>query len=147
MDKRIEVTITLGDRRITLEGPEGFVREEVERLAGAQTQIPVPTAPVDKSRSERDFVATKKPEGHAEIVATLAFFLREHDLVEFKADDMRRAYIRANVRPPKVIDQALRDAKNKYDFIEPGATKGTYRLTAHGERTVMFDLPRKAIRG
>jgi len=67
--KRIEVTITLGDRRITLEGPEGFVREEVERLAGAQTQIPVRLHPLTE-RSERDFVATKKPEGHAEIVAT-----------------------------------------------------------------------------
>ena len=146
MDRRIEVTLSLGDKRITLEGPEDFVREEVERLVAVHTQIPSPSPTVanDKILSERDFVAAKKPEGHAEVVVTLAFFLREHGVVEFRADDMRRAYIRANVRPPKVIDQALRDAKNKYDFIEPGATKGTYRLSAHGERTILFDLPRKA---
>ena len=33
MSKRVEVTITVGTRKMTLEGPEDFVRMEVERFA------------------------------------------------------------------------------------------------------------------
>ena len=32
--KRVEVSVTLGDKKITLEGPEDFVREEIERFDG-----------------------------------------------------------------------------------------------------------------
>jgi hypothetical protein len=75
-------------------------------------------------------------------VAVLAFSLIERGISEFTPEDIRKAYIRANVRPPKVVAQALRDAKNKYDFVEAGIAKGTFRLSAHGERVVRFDLPR-----
>jgi hypothetical protein len=150
MTKRIEVTLTFGDKKVSLEGPEDFVREEVERLvhgpsgavAAAGPQTAPPEAP-SSPQTERQLVEQKLPDGHAEIVAVLAFSLRERGVTEFTAEEIRKAYIRANVRPPKVVAQALRDAKNKYELIEPGTTKGTYRLSPHGERTVLFDLPRR----
>src|ERR1700676_1093287 len=130
MSKRIAVTITIDDKKITLEGPEDFVREEVERLA----TLPVSrTADLDMGRggtaptigtenppvTERDLVAQKKPTGHPEPVAVLAYCLSRSGQEEFGPDDIRRAYLRAGVRPPKVVAQALRDAKNVKDFIVP----------------------------
>ena len=87
-------------------------------------------------------ITAKKPKGHHEIVAVLAFCLTEAGQADFGEDEIRRAYIRADVRPPKVISQALRDAKNAHDFLE-SAGRGRYRLSAHGDRTVRFDLPRR----
>ena len=87
-------------------------------------------------------IAAKHPRGHHEIVAVLAFSLAEGGQEEFGEDEIRRAYIRAGVRPPKVVAQALRDAKNAPYFLE-SAGRGRYRLSAHGDRTVRFDLPRR----
>lgn len=149
MTKRIEVGLTIGDRKVTLEGPEDFVREEVERLAnlapiGDTADSKPAAAPTENTAlTEQEFVAQKKPHGHGETVAVLAHFLTKSGQAEFTPDDIRRAYIRANVRPPKVVSQALRDAKNLNDYIERGSKKGTFRLSPHGERKVLFDLPRK----
>jgi hypothetical protein len=89
----------------------------------------------------KKLVEAKKPRGHAEMVAVLAFGLAESGSVEFSESDMRRAYIQAGARPPKVVAQALRDAKNKQDYLESGKKRGTYKLSSHGDRTVRFDLP------
>lgn len=90
---------------------------------------------------ERDFVVSKQPRGHHQLVAVLAFWLREAGVSEFDSDEMRKVYIRANQRPPKVMAQALRDAKNKYQLLEAGSKPNYFRLSPHGERTVLFDLP------
>lgn len=141
--------VTVDKHKITIELPAKFYDELAgalanrsagrlqyqEQAAGGGVQIPM-------SRSERETLSEKKPSGHSEIVAVLAYCLREAGTPEFTADDMRRAYIRGAVRPPKVVAQALRDAKNKYELIEGGSKKGTFRLSSHGERTVLFDLPR-----
>ena len=143
MDK-IEVTVTLQDRKITIEGPESFVRAEVQRLTNSAV-APPPTAASTEARaaaSEREFVSLKKPAGHAQTVAVLAYYLAQAGQQEFTPEDIRRAYIRANVRPPKVIDQSLRDAKNVHDYLERGSSRGMFRLSPHGARTVEFDLPR-----
>lgn len=149
MAERLEVTVTIDDRKITLEGPEPFVREEVERLVRLNTipreiissQRP-PSGQIPDPCREKELIQEKLPSGHAETVAVLAFCLTEQGNPEFTPEDMRRAYIRANVRPPKVVAQSLRDAKNKYDLIKAGSARGTFRLSSHGERTVRFDLPR-----
>ncbi len=147
--ERIEVTVTLGDRRVTLEGPEEFVRQEVERLVGGVPAAPGLAFEQGKATDKRDAVSEralldeKQPDGHSETVAVLAFALRESGVAEFSEDDMRRAYLRGKERPPKVISQAIRDAKNKFDYIAPGNGRGKYRLSTHGERTVIFDLPRR----
>jgi len=91
---------------------------------------------------ERELAEAKRPSGHLETVAVLAFALAQSGIEEFTEAEMRRAYLRAGIRPPKVVAQALRDAKNRMDYIEPGHKRGTYRLSQHGDRTVRFDLPR-----
>src|SRR5579884_3077031 len=141
--ERIEVTVTLQDKRVTIEGPEDFVRAEVQRLTNliaAANSNPSPAAATQGATSERKFVSLKKPVGHPEMVAVLGFYLTEAGHAEFTPEDVRRAYIRAGVRPPKVIDQALRDAKNVRDFLEP-VGRGKYKLSQHGDRYVRFDLP------
>ena len=145
----IQVTVTIGDKRVSIEGPEAFVREEVQRLTNlivsAQPGVTRQASATSGGASEREFVAVKKPSGHAETVVVLAYHLAQGGQREFTAEDIRRAYARANVRPPKVVDQSLRDAKNVHDYLERGSTRGTFRLSAHGARTVEFDLPRKGV--
>ena len=87
-------------------------------------------------------VEAKRPKGHSETVAVLAFCLSQGGAPEFSEEDIKRAYLRAKVRPPKVVSQAIRDAKNNFDYIEAGSKRGMYRLSNHGDRTVRFDLPR-----
>ena len=146
----IKVTVTLDDRKVTLEGPEDFVKAEVQRLttpmvqgntAAPQKQSSA-RPPDDSPETERDLIAGKQPKNHSETVAVLGFCLTENGQEEFTEADIKRAYRRAEVRPPKVIAQALRDAKNNFDYIETGSKRGTYKLSAHGDRTVRFDLPR-----
>lgn len=144
MEKTLTVTVTVDNRRITLEGPEDFVRAEVRRFTSTRDEG-VKGASVNNADrtalTERDLIAQKRPRNQTETVAVLGFCLAENGHGEFTEVDIKRAYVRANVRPPKVISQALRDARNKFDLIEAGTKKGTYRLSAHGDRTVRFDLP------
>jgi hypothetical protein len=153
MDDRIEVTIKIDDKQVTLTGPEAFVRAEVQRLTNviaaveqnrtkSSSRLPAAAIAEGLPTTEREFVAAKRPSGHPEIVAVLAYYLTKSGQSEFKPDDIRRAYARAGARPPKVIAQALRDSRNVNDYLEAGTEKGTFRLSAHGERTVEFDLPR-----
>jgi hypothetical protein len=148
-DKRIVLTVEFADRKVTLEGPEDFVRNQMARLqsrsaddVAANALHGQPANDVRRQHTERDLVAEKKPKGHPEIAAVLAFYMTEAGTRQFSDEEMKRAYIRAGVRPPKVIAQALRDAKNKYDYLESGDKRGLYQLSDHGERLVRFDLPR-----
>ncbi len=147
MTNRIQVSVTLGDKEVKLDGPEDFARAAVHRLTNLVASFPPVSASSNsaertKPTSEREFVSLKKPEGHAETVAVLAYFLAQAGKDEFTPEDIRRAYARAAVRPPKGIAQSLRDAKNVHDYLEKGSGRGTFRLSAHGARTVEFDLPR-----
>ncbi|MGA3135967.1 MAG: hypothetical protein ABSC88_08250 [Terracidiphilus sp.] len=150
-----KATITYGDVKIVIEGPRKFIEEQVAKYA---TPASSPASSKDSSKfllsgsgveqsgggpiSEREMIAAKRPKGHHEIVAVLAFCLTESGQEEFGEDEIRRAYIRAAVRPPKVVAQALRDAKNQHDLLE-SASRGRYRISPHGDRTVRFDLPRQ----
>jgi len=93
--------------------------------------------------TEEQLALAKKPDGHSEAIAVLAFALAESGVPEFSEEDMRKAYIRAGVRPPKVVGQAIRDAKRLNDFVDYGSQRGRYKLSNHGDRTVRFDLPRQ----
>ena len=144
-ENRLTVTVTIDGKKVTLEGPEEFVRAEVRRL----TTPTSPDLPERESRTagaptESEIIAQKRPRNHSEIVTCLALALKESGLDQFTERDMRRAYIRAKLRPPKVVAQALRDAKNNFDYLESGTKRGHYRISAHGERTVVVDLPRKS---
>ena len=130
------------------QGPEDFIRAQVDRLVQCQAtaggSIDLESTNGRIKQTERQLILDKRPKGHAETVAVLGFHMTQNDNPQFSDDDMKRAYIRAGVRPPKVMAQALRDAKNKYDYLEPGDRRGTYRLSDHGDRFVRFDLPRSA---
>jgi hypothetical protein len=143
MEKTVKVAVTVDNRRITIEGPEDFVRAEVQRFMsqGEDGAASKPANNVRAALTERELIAQKRPRNQTETVAVLGFCLAENEHGEFTEADIKKGYIRAGVRPPKVISQALRDARNKFDLIEAGTKKGTYRLSAHGERTVRFDLP------
>jgi hypothetical protein len=156
MSKRVEVTISIGDRTMTLVGPEDFVQAEVKRVSdllvvsaeGKPATLDAQSGSEDKRSgaaeiNERDFVEQKRPSGHLEIVAVLAYCLTKNGVPEFTADDVRRAYLRVGIRPPKIVAQSLRDAKNLKDFVKQGSEPGRFKLTDHGERTVVFDLPSK----
>jgi hypothetical protein len=141
-------TITRGDAKIVFEGTAAFVEEQVGKFASAQQ---IEAQPSDcgtvserpaQGSAEKRLVVEKRPRGHHEIATVLAFVLSESGAKEFSEQDIRSAYLRADVRPPKYVSQALRDAKNKFDYITTGSKRGTYRLTNHGDRTVRFDLPR-----
>ena len=145
--ERIVVTVEFADRKITMEGPEDFVRREMDRLAAGQVgTLPntESTSSASQFRTERELFEAKNPQGHPEIVTVFAFFLTEAGTAEFSDEEIKRCYVRAAVRPPKVIAQALRDAKNKFDLIAAGSKRGMYKLSDHGERVVRFDLPRNA---
>lgn len=140
----ISVTVTIDGRRITLEGPEDFVRAEVRRFTASDEDTVGAKSARGAERAattERELIAEKRPRNQTETVAVLGYCLAENGLTEFNEAEMRRAYRRSGTRPPKSIAQALRDARNKFDFIEAGSRRGTYRLSAHGDRTVRFDLP------
>jgi hypothetical protein len=145
-----KATVQIDDKTITIEGPREFVEEQLSRLV--QPQSSKHNIHCDSSAatheatvhniSERQLIDQKRPKGHLETVVVLAFALASTGTTEFTEEDIHKAYLRARVRPPKVVAQALRDAKNRMDYIESGKKRGTYRLSRHGDRTVRFDLPR-----
>lgn len=155
MSDTCKATITYGDVKIVVEGPQKFVEDQIAQQKAAGT-VPSPSKKGTKFlasgedtaktgmdiTSEREVIAAKQPKGHHEIVAVLAFCLTESGQQEFGEDEIRRAYIRAGVRPPKVVSQALIDAKRNHDFLK-AVGRGRYRLSPHGDRTVRFDLPRR----
>jgi hypothetical protein len=148
MEEICKATIMLGDSKVTVEGSAGFVQAQIERFAGTQRSVATngdtSVGGGNWPSTEKQLVAEKRPRGHHEIVAVLAFALTESGTKEFNEEDVRRAYIRAGVRPPKYVSQALRDAKNKFDYIAAGSKRGTYRLSNHGDSLIRFDLPRSA---
>jgi hypothetical protein len=150
MTDTIAVSVTLGDRKVTIEGPEAFVHAEVRRLTDMITGAQPPANMLgdadphaNRAATEREFVAEKRPKGHSEHIAVLALYLTRTGKAEFREDDVRRAYIRAGVKPPKAVAQAIRDAKDHYEYIEAGSERGSYKILHHGENFVSFDLPRK----
>ena len=153
MGTKARATITVDDKVVTFEGPPDFVDAQVEKYMGgkvpsdSKANINVVADPPDlkaqPALTENQLVQAKQPKGHSELVAVLAFALAEAGHPEFTEKDMRRAYIRAAVKPPKVVGQAIRDAKNLFEYVEGGKKWGTYKISDHGDRTVRFDLPRK----
>ncbi len=142
-----KATITIDDKSITFEGPRDFVEAQVEKFTAHQSKLQAKHGDTfadtaTKPASIGEFVQSRQPNGHPETVAVLAFWLTENGVTEFTEEDIKKAYIQAGVRPPKVVGQALRDAKNRFDYVAPGSNRGTYKLSNHGDRTVRFDLPR-----
>jgi len=153
MEAAVKATITVDNKVVTFEGPQEFVDSQVAKYIGqshssdinmhSDSVVASSELKANAVLSEKQLVLAKNPKGHSETVAVLAFALAQSGTVEFSEEDMRKAYLRASVRPPKVVGQAIRDAKNAFDYVEAGKKRGTYKLSNHGDRTVRFDLPRR----
>lgn len=144
MENRAKAVLQWENKEITIEGPCDFV-ERMAKILRSTDSKPLESEYLSQSPqspSPASLVAEKKPKGHHEVVAVLAFRLLQEGQEEFTEQDIKRAYIQANIRPPKVIAQSLRDAKNKFDYLESTKERGVYRLSPHGDRTVRFDMPR-----
>jgi hypothetical protein len=147
-----KATLMIDDKVVTITFPRDILNVQINNVidqsksSDSDSYITKGTADLEVKAqpviSEHQLVIEKQPKGHSETVAVLAFALTENGHGEFTEEDMRKAYIRAHVKPPKVIGQAIRDAKKHFDYIESGSKSGTYKLSHHGDRTVRFDLPR-----
>jgi hypothetical protein len=96
----------------------------------------------------KEFFDEKKPSTGTETVAVFGFYLEHFEnKLEFNERDISKAYFEARVRKPKVIGQALRDAKNFKGYLVEGSKRGTFRLSNVGENLIVHDLPRKVRKG
>jgi hypothetical protein len=143
-------TVEWDGKKVTIEGSEEFVSTELAnfrdaalRVGGNSNAEERSAAQDGKPQTDASFLSQKMPKDHYEKIAVLAVRLKETGKDDFNADDMRRAYLRAGVKPPKALGQALVDAKRYRDFVEPATARGSYRLTNHGEDFVRFELPRQ----
>jgi hypothetical protein len=141
---RARTSIEWEGKSIIIEGPVDFVAEQTDLFRRANSKmLDLGDERVAKHTSTAAaLIAEKKPRGHGETIAVLAAFLAIQGVEVFTEEEIKRTYIQARIRPPKVMAQALRDAKNKYDFVESAKKRGSYCLSVHGRRTVEFDLPR-----
>src|SRR5712692_5338776 len=131
MEISAKATITVDNKVVTFEGPQEFVDAQVEKYIGRMSSSDrnvhstidgqVSDLNTNAVLMERQYVLAKRPKGHPEIAAVLAFALTESGKAEFTAEEIRKAYLRAGVRPPKVVGQAIRDAKNLYEYMEAGS--------------------------
>lgn len=78
MRKTLKATVTVDNRRITLEGPEDFVRAEVRRFITPDGDGDKDTSTSKSDRiafTERDLIAQKRPKNQTDTVAVLGFCL------------------------------------------------------------------------
>ena len=149
-NENVKGTVEWDGRRITVEGPPSFVSAELDRFRGFRGVGPdvngSDSVTDHRPETEASLIARKRPQDHYERIAVLAARLKESGKVQFDSDDMRKAYLRAGIKPPKVMQQALIDTKNKKGYIEPTESRGCYELTDFGSDFVQFELPRKEVR-
>ena len=125
-----------------LSAKETYTHKEVIHKT-QETTIPEASWPSKNKQTVKEFFDEKKPKIALETVAVFGFYM-EHfkSQSEFSEADISKAFFDAKVRKPKVIGQALRDAKNVKGYLVEGSKKGTYRVSNIGENLVMHDLPR-----
>jgi hypothetical protein len=93
----------------------------------------------------REFFQQKKPVTALENVAVFGFYLeRYRGMYEFSEKEIAEAYYEARSPKPKVIGQALRDARNAKGYLVEGSKRGRFRLSNLGENLVVHDLPKKS---
>ena len=76
-----KATVEIGDKKVTVEGPREFVEQQLARLTDlASSKHAVVlladrglTETADDVLSERQLIEAKRPKGHLEMVAVLAF--------------------------------------------------------------------------
>ena len=146
------VTLINGDRRVELEGEEGVVKADFEKVF---EWVSGPLKPASRENINHDddrgarvtlrgFFDLKKPENASEAIALVLHYKKQHEnKEETSSDEIRGALIQANFRPPGAMAQALTDCRRRFGYVEQGARKGFWRLSHQGETLVELDLPRE----
>jgi hypothetical protein len=125
-----------------------FIKKEgTQKHLDNKTSNVIESSSAEKNESVpllREFFKEKQPSNAIETVAVFGFYFEHFEKkAEFGEKDISNAYFEARERKPKVIGQALRDAKNIKDYLVEGSKKGKFRLSNVGENLVLHDLPRK----
>jgi|YelNatPaOPRAMG01_1025707.scaffolds.fasta_scaffold57338_3 hypothetical protein len=153
-EQNYRIRIKLGEVEIEAEGDKEFVEKAINDRKNLFEKTP--PAPIITSKGEvapkneitsgtlKQFYQEKSPSGHHENIAVFAYYLKSAERKEeFTKDDINSCYTKAMVRKPKRIQTAIADTAHKYQFVEKGSQRGSWKLTSHGENLVLHDLPRK----
>jgi len=100
----------------------------------------------ERPPSLKDFVHQKRPTNTAEYLAVFGFYREKHQgQPEIDEDAATDAFEASGCgrHCPDHLDQALRDAKNKYKYLRAGSKRGRFALTGKGRRLVLLHLPRE----
>lgn len=90
----------------------------------------------------KSFFVSKKPSGHLEQYAVIAYFLKEKmNIDQISIDEMYTCYRILGIKPPKVAIQVFRDAKSKKMWFANGEKTGQYRISVNGITAVEHDIP------
>jgi hypothetical protein len=151
----VRVRLRRGDWEIEVEGPQEYVDAQIKNAeeaytaalapvrlsvpAGAESEAPNPQG---LPRRLKEFVDQKGPKGHLEIIATLAYWAKEHGIAEVGPTELERLYKEAELKRPSDPRNAMAQAASKKPWLE-NIGGGKYRLTSPGEDFVNYDLPYK----
>jgi len=123
-------------------------------LQGAQPTVAIPAATdevversVGDTSSLRGFVAKYPPKGAVEEIPTLLYWARQNESVnDTNETGIVTLYRRSGLRPPKHVNQSMRDlsSKKKYGRLDAVQGKAGYvALSRTGEDFVIHDLMKR----
>jgi hypothetical protein len=89
----------------------------------------------------KEFAASKKPNGHLEIAATLAYWAKINEGVgSVNGTELEELYKRAEIKRPADATNTMAKAASQKGWFR-NAGEGRYELTSTGEDHVVHDLP------
>jgi len=147
------VRLKIGDAEIEIEGDEKFVNEKLayfeEKILpmlaeGMATRPGAAIARGEAIPSLSDYIGTRNLPSHmAKVTAMALYLIREKGMEEISAAEVEPCYSELGIRKPASIDQTLRNAKNKKQWLREGSKPGYFRLSVPGENMVLYDSLKK----
>ena len=162
MEYKYRIKINLQSGEIEVEGDKEFVKKEIiELLEKLETKyIPEKNVQAVSEQSDetkelletekqkiyiKDFVVQKDPKNAQEAIVVMAYYLSKFENKEtFSAEDLKTLWTASGVKvkPPKKMNQAIIDAKNRHGWFDRVKTK-IYKINEHGIYFVENELPKK----
>lgn len=125
------------------EGSESVQKSKVRKLTVQQPKL-LSGLITDSAKIKelKDFVSSKKPNGHLERFLVLTYWLKTNlSVEEVSIDEMWTTYKMLSEKAPRILIQVFRDAKSKKGWFTAGSGVGKYQITSIGETFVEHDLP------
>lgn len=93
----------------------------------------------------REFIARLQPKAAVEEIPALLYWARQNENVaEVNETDIITLYRRAGIRPPKQVNQSMRDLSSKKKYGRLNSTRSGYvALSRTGEDFVLHDLMKR----